>query len=492
MKKLLAVLTALTALCCTACNEKKTDTSENTPVEDATSAVSETDISEDKSETTETTDVSASTAKVTEDKSKTTTATTKASEDKGENKDNSDTSADSGSNSNSDAGFKNYTIADFKEIEVKLNDQETAPPVDFKEYDLSGITFEAKKSPCTLPENLKIENVCPISESVAQQTKMEHDEYCQQFLENCKPIFEAENKPLILYTAFDGENLYYLADYDIPCPHVSHNFEIFKYNPETKENTCIYEYSNGTEGITLADIKFFDDSLWLITVDNIESEPEVKTYRIDEASGEMKEDDFENEINIDFIADPHSNGYKYSAAVSYSEESEIRMEKEKRKMVAYTDKLKLETGINKCTPVLYTDKKMSFLQADTSVSILHTFDFEKMEKYTTNFGASDANRAYQLGNNVLVHYVGSQKCMYFIPELGAGFILQDVEQVSSPLGSNYYANNTSVSEYGDKLAITNFGTGMFNDFFANSSFLNDVYPPVEEDPMQKLYIFETD
>ena len=117
---------------------------------------------------------------------------------------------------------------------------------------------------------------------------------------------------------------------------------------------------------------------------------------------------------------------------------------------------------------------------------------EKMEKYTTNFGMADANRAYQLGNNVLVHYVGSQKCMYFIPELGAGFILQDVEKVSSPLGSTYYANNTSVSEYGDKLAITNFGTGMFYDFFANSSFFNEVYPPVEEDPMQKLYIFETD
>ncbi|MBO5343568.1 MAG: hypothetical protein J6A57_03895 [Ruminococcus sp.] len=479
MKKILAFLTVLTAIFCTACDNKQDNINDNPPVGDITSAVSETDISEDKSENTKT--------------------TSNVSQDKGESKENSDIPDDSDDDSDSSAELKHYTVSDFNEIKVNLNVQETAPPVEFKEYDLSGIVFEAKKSPCTLPENVKIENICPISEASAQQMKMGYEEYCQQFLEFYEPILEAENKPLILYTAFDGENLYYLADYDIPCPRVSHNFEIFKYNPETKENTCIYEYSDGKEGITIADIKFFDDSLWLITVENedsIESEPEIqtyriKTYRIDETSGKINEDVFENEINVDFIADSHSNSYKLAASVSYSEESDIRMEKENRKITAYTDKIKLETGINKCTPALFTDKKMCFLQADSDVSMLHTFDFEKMEKYTTNFGTADAKRAYQLGNNVLVHYVGSQKCIYFIPELGAGFVLQDIEKVSSPFGINYNATDTSVNVYGDKLAVANFDIGMYRDFYANNILLRDIYPPVEKDPLQKLYIFET-
>ncbi|MBR5512667.1 MAG: hypothetical protein IKV85_01620 [Ruminococcus sp.] len=448
MKKILAFLTALTALFCTACDNKQDSISENPPVGDVTSAVSDTDISV-----------------------------------------NTETSV----NSDSTTELKHYTINDFKEIKVKLNVQKTAPPVEFKEYDLSGIEFEAKKSPCTLPENVKIENICPDSENFASSSKMEHEEYSKQFIENYAPVLESENKPLIMYTAFDGENLYYLADYDIPCPHVSHNFEIFRYNPETKENICIYEYSNGTEGITLADMTYFDESLWLITVTDIYSEPEIRTYRIDETSAKINEDVFEKEINIDFVVDPHSNGYKPIAFVNYSEESDIRMEKENRKMTAYTDKIKLETGINICTPVLSTDKRMCFLQSDSDVAILHTFDFNKMEKYTTQFESADANRAYQSGNNVLVHYVGSQKCMYFIPELGAGFVLQYIERSSSYLGTSFYINNTSVSEYNNRLALINFDTGINNDlYYINSMLRSTEYTPIENDPLQKLYIFETD
>lgn len=468
MKKILAFLTVLTAIFCTACDNKQDNINDNPPVGDITSAVSETDISEDKSENTKT--------------------TSNVSQDKGESKENSDIPDDSDDDSDSSAELKHYTVSDFNEIKVNLNVQETAPPVEFKEYDLSGIVFEAKKSPCTLPENVKIENICPISEASAQQMKMGYEEYCQQFLEFYEPILEAENKPLILYTAFDGENLYYLADYDIPCPRVSHNFEIFKYNPETGENTCIYEYSNGTEGITIVDLTYYDDSLWLLT---LESE-EIVTYRFDEASRKFNEDIFEKEIIIEALfSDVNLTNYKCTALISYSNESDIQLVKENRKVTAYTDTISLETGINKCTPALFTDKKMCFLQADSDVSILHTFDFEKMEKYTTNFGTADAKRTYQLGNNVLVHYVGSQKCIYFIPELGAGFVLQDIEKVSSPFGINYNATDTSVNVYGDKLAVANFDIGMYRDFYANNILLRDIYPPVEKDPLKKLYIFDT-
>ncbi len=484
MKKVLAFLTALTALFCTACDNKQDNSSEKPPVGDVTATTSAADISENtdenKGNSEDTTDISGGTEESNVD-----------SEDTSKDKDNPDASEENSDISEPASQLKQYIHEDFKKIAVNLNKQETAPPVEFKEYDLTGIEFKAKKSPCTLPENVKIENICPSSENMAGQLHMDHEEYCQQFLDFCEPILEAENKPLILYTAFDGENLYYLADYDIPCPRVSHDFEIFRYNPETKENACIYEYSNGTEGITIADMTYFDNSLWLITVDTVENTPEIKTYRIDETSGKMNEDIFEKEINLDFFADIHSNGYKSISAISYSGESDIRMEKENRKMTAYTDKIKLETGINKCTPILSTDKRMCFLQADSDVAILHTFDFEKMEKYTTEFETADANRAYQLGNNVLVHYIGSQKCMYFIPELGAGFILQDVERTTSPIGTQCFANDSSVSVYNNKLALTNFDIGMYRDFYYNNTLLRDIYPPVDKDPLQKLYIFDT-
>ena len=455
MKKVLAFLTALTALFCTACDNKQDSISENPPVEDITATTSAADISE--------------------------------------NTENPEVSDGNTVNSQPDTELKHYTINDFKEIEVKLNVQKTAPPVEFKEYDLSGIEFEAKQSPCTLPENVKIENVCPDAENTANRFKMEYDEYCQRFMKCYDFILGTTENPLILYTAFDGENLYYLGDYDIACPHVSHNFEIFRYNPETGENTCIYEYSDGTEGITMADMTYFDDGLWLITVDNIENEPEIKTYRIDETSGEMKEDIFEKEIYLDYFSDTQSTDYKSMAIVSYSEDSDIRMEKENRKMTAYTDKIKLETGINSCTLVSATDNRMSFLQADAEVSILHTFDFEKMEKYTTQFESSDANRAYQLGNNVLVYYAYNQKCMYFIPELGAGFVLQDIKRVSPPAGAPYYANDSSVSVYNDKLALTNFDIGRQRDLYHEYTVLSGIELFREyTNPLKKLYIFETD
>jgi hypothetical protein len=46
MKKVLAFLTALTALFCTACDNKQDSISENPPAEDITAATSAADISE--------------------------------------------------------------------------------------------------------------------------------------------------------------------------------------------------------------------------------------------------------------------------------------------------------------------------------------------------------------------------------------------------------------------------------------------------------------
>ncbi|MBR2955040.1 MAG: hypothetical protein IKC21_02615, partial [Ruminococcus sp.] len=431
MKKVLAFLTALTALFCTACDNKQDSISENSPAEDITATTSAADISE--------------------------------------NTENPEASDGNTINSQPDTELKHYTINDFKEIEVKLNAQKTAPPVEFKEYDLSGIEFEAKKSPCTLPENVKIENICPDAEINANSFKKEFDEYCQQFLKNYAPIIESENKPIIRFTAFDGENLYYLGDYDIACPKVSHNFEIFRYNPETGENVSIYEYSDGTEGVAIADM-VYNNGLFLFT---LESEG-LKTQKFDDKTGEFVDaaDSFAGQVSVGSIDDPiyRANSYKkyidLNMKLSDTNDYEVELARENGKITAKSNSYTLETGIPLCKKILSDENRLILLQSDNYYSVLHTFDFEKMEKYTTDLSSPMDNvNAYPIGKNVLIYYDYKQRYMYFVLELGAGFNLYEESSPTESLTSstmdvdNHFCVDQSLLGISDnELAVLNFET----------------------------------
>ncbi len=473
MKKVLAFLTALTALFCTACDNKQDSISENPPAEDITAATSAADISE--------------------------------------NTENPEVSDGNTVNSQPDAELKHYTINDFKEIEVKLNAQKTAPPVDFKEYDLSGFEFEAKKSPCTLPENVKIENICPDAEINANNFKTEFDEYCQQFLKNYAPIIESENKPKIRFTAFDGENLYYLGDYDIACPKVSHNFEIFRYNPETGENVSIYEYSDGTEGVAIADM-VYNNGLFLFTLES----DGLKTQKFDDKTGEFvyAADSFAGQVSVGSIDDPiyGANSYKkyidLNMKLSDTDDYEVELVRENGKITAKSDSYTLETGIPLCKKILSDENRLILLQSDNYLSVLHTFDFEKMEKYRTDLSSPMDNvNAYPIGKNVLIYYDYKQRYMYFIPELGAGFYLYEESSPTDPLTSstlyvdNHFCVDQSLLGISDNgLAVLNFETLdpdiylFWNGFFDGTPYekIASEYAESNTNPLKKLYIFETD
>ena len=473
MKKVLAFLTALTALFCTACDNKQDSISENPPVEDITATTSAADISE--------------------------------------NTENPEVSDGNTVNSQPDTELKHYTINDFKEIEVKLNAQKTAPPVEFKEYDLSGIEFEAKKSPCTLPENVKIENICPDAEINANSFKKEFDEYCQQFLKNYAPIIESENKPKIRFTAFDGENLYYLGDYDIACPKVSHNFEIFRYNPETGENVSIYEYSDGTEGVAIADM-VYNNGLFLFTLES----DGLKTQKFDDKTGEFVDaaDSFAGQVSVGSIDDPiyRANSYKkyinLNMKLSDTNDYEVELVRENGKITAKSDSYTLETGIPLCKKILSDENRLILLQSDNYYSVLHTFDFEKMEKYTTDLSLPmDSVNAYPIGKNVIIYYDYKQRYMYFVPELGAGFNLYEESSPTESLTSstlyvdNHFCVDQSLLGISDnELAVLNFET-LYPDFylFWNGFFdgmphekVASEYAESNTNPLKKLYIFETD
>ncbi|MBR5512666.1 MAG: hypothetical protein IKV85_01615 [Ruminococcus sp.] len=474
MKKFLAFLTALTALFCTACDNKQDSISENPPVGDVTASVSETDISEDKDGNTETS-----------------------------------------VNSDSTTELKHYTINDFREIKVNLNVQDTPPPVEFKEYDLSGIEFEAKKSPCKLPENVKIENICPDSENIANRFEMEHEEYCQQFIEDYAPILEAEEKPIILYTAFDGENLYYLGDYDTACPATSHNFEIFKYNPETGENVSIYEYSHGTEGVSIADM-IYNNGLVLLTF----GADSLKQSVFDEETGEFvfSDDLFVGHIDIKSVAQPgYTSSYKKHITLHYTladkEEPTVELVRKNDKITAKTDRYTLETGISNCQTVMSDESRLILLQAEDSYNVLHTFDFEKMEKYTTDLSMQrNQVKAYPMGKNVIIYYDYIQQYMFFIPELGAGFNLNDTDSytysstdsmININIDTSLRVEQSLIGVSDNGLAILNYET-LFSDFYyfiyekpfiyEDSSTMDicDHYAPSKNNPLKKLYIFEAD
>ncbi|MBQ3138218.1 MAG: hypothetical protein IJB68_01740 [Ruminococcus sp.] len=502
MKKVLAFLTALTALFCTACNEKNDNISENPPVGDVTSAVSETNISENKGENTETSEVSEENSVI----------------------------------SQPVAGLKHYALDDFKEIKVNLNMQDSPPPVTFKEYDLSGIEFEAKKSPCKLPENVKIENIYPESHLFAELLLLDHEEYKQKFIsEDYALVLEAEEMPLIPFSAFDGENIYYLGDYDTVCCNVSHNFEIFKYNPETGENISIYEYSDGTEGVAIADMIYYDDSIWVLTlisdaltttdrvsfITDMKSQ-EIKTYRLDETSGELKEDLLEKEFKINSISlDGYSITCKRNVDLEYPEEKGIKFVRENNQLTAETADFTLETGILDCYPVLFTDKRLCLLKSDVYSATLYTFDFEKMELYTTELQVYDFENknecpivhadncveAFAVGEHILVHYTHSHQYMYFIPELGAGFGIKntelaskDIRQFISPHNTTYRTDHSQHSIYNNSYAILNYDSLVHNFYLSsnkhhfsyNNHYNLDVYTPSITNPLKKLYIFETD
>lgn len=477
MKKVLAFITALTALFCTACDNKQDNISDNPPVGDVNSAVAEADISENTGENTEKSEVSGENSVI----------------------------------SQPAAGLKHYTLDDFKVIKVNLNIQDSPPPVTFKEYDLSGIEFEAKKSPCKLPENVKIENICPLSKAAANEQKMEHEEYCQKFIESYATILEGEDRPLILYTAFDGKNLYYLADYDIVCPNQSHNFEIFKYNPETGESISIYEYSDGTEGVAIADM-VYNNGLFLFTLES----DGLKTQKFDNKTGEFvyAADSFAGQVSVGSIDDPiyRANSYKkyidLNMKLSDTNDYEVELVRENGKITAKSDRYTLETGIPLCKKILSDENRLILLQSDNYYSVLHTFDFEKMEKYTTDLSSPMDNvNAYPIGKNVIIYYDYKQRYMYFIPELGAGFNLYEESSPTEPLTSstlyvdNYFCVYQSLIGISDnELAVLNFETlvpdiyRFWNGFFDGMPYENiaSEYAESNTNPLKKLYIFETD
>lgn len=370
--------------------------------------------------------------------------------------------------------FTEYNAEDFADISVKLNKQETEPPIGVTEYDLSGIDFEEKQSPCKLPENReKYVSLPPWREDIDIET----------FLEEYKETLDTPCKPDIDITAFDGENLYYLADYDNFCDQFtnnSHCFEIYRYSPKTGENTCIFEYSDTAEQYSPSQIKWHNGSLWLMSVWTI--------YRLDEEKGELT-DAFtfpssqystcyihEGEqlmVESAFYADNVSHTlWEYSDSENkwvelYSGETLPKMycgkivseTVENRTANIECEDFLLRTGLRGASLEASTENNLFFLVNDSTSTILYTYNLPKKERYTLDLSDLGGNiRIYPIGDNILISNSDGYYA-YIIPELGALFNLMTPDYTNySHMNYNIYSR---ISTYGDKAAITRFNRPIY-------------------------------
>lgn len=393
--------------------------------------------------------------------------------------------------------FTEYNAEDFADIPVKLNKQESAPPIGVRSCDLSGITFEEKQSPCKLPEN---------REKCYDNTFWTDIMSFDKFLELSQDALNTPSEPAIGITAFDGENLYYLANYDNFCQSsISHCFEIYRYSSETGENTCIFEYSDTAEQYSFYQMEWHYGSLWLMS--------DTTIYRLDEEKAELTDvftfpdsqyntfSQYEGERLL-VLSASYADKASYTLWEYKDNENEwvelyngetmpkmycgkiVSETVENRTVNIECEDFLLRTGIRGASLEAASKNNLSFMVNDNTSSFLYTYNLPKKERYAldlSNFGG--LIQAYPIGDNVIISN-GDGYYAYIIPELGSFFSLTNsniTEKINGDL--NRYNNNYScISVYGEKAAITK---SEYAGYYSSRGMTSD---DSDEPPLKKLLI----
>lgn len=412
-----------------------------------------------------------------------------------------------------DLPFREYKAEDFTDIKVKLTMQQTAPPVKVEEYDLSWIEFEPKIPLCALPENRSIEKFMPYYRSDAENYDMTSEEYAEEYMKLYEPLLDKPVYPSIECITSDGENIYYVAKYDKCCYFKAHDFEIYRCNPETKENECIFTYSDTDVSFSVYDMAYYDGELWIIG-DYDKSRDNVIHYgdRIsaegcnnsDESSDEPMEGIFRadtetNTLELVFGTDDNTEMLMFyqtdekrlisSFALFGNTENELKFYEckgnaweeihspenntcellnddfvtsyEKNKsLFTECSRFTLDTGLRSANLAAISDNRATYLLNDSLSTILYTYDFEKMERYIIDLTSYGREYGYYgAGDNILLHQPAGKSGMYIIPELGAAF---EIFRADFEPGMDYRSGEVYISHNicntNGKIAIIEKGT----------------------------------
>lgn len=356
--------------------------------------------------------------------------------------------------------FVEYHESDFTDVPVKLNKQDTAPPITVNSYDLTGIDLEEKLSPCKLPENC--DKFLP---QVIFEGRNMHLKYGGEPNPNAeKNYYDAllvPTLPSIAAEAFDGENLYYIADYDNICGgYSSHCYDIYKYSTETGENTCVYSYSDNSAD-TSVDSPFammcHNGSLWLLQLNE-----EYAIFRLNEEKGEFTdfhefpdasissfyqygedklivafadypktEDDTSTEYTLWQYMDDSgewSEIYKSETMPIMSCGKLITESVDSRNAKIEGEDFMLQTEIRGAELKAASENCMTFLSSDSISTIMYTYNLKAKERYVLD--VSNLNQymsVYPMGDNLIMGGINSNHYYYAIPELGSYFSLMKGE-----------------------------------------------------------------
>ncbi|MBR3900569.1 MAG: hypothetical protein IKJ60_03355 [Ruminococcus sp.] len=412
-----------------------------------------------------------------------------------------------------DLPFREYKAEDFTDIKVKLTMQQTAPPVKVEEYDLSWIEFEPKVPLCALPENRSIEKFMPYYESDAENYDMTPEEYAEEYMKLYEPLLDKPVYPSIECITSDGENIYYVAKYDKCCNYKAHDFEIYRCNPETKENECIFTYSDTDVSFSVYDMAYYNSELWIIG-EYDKSRDNVIHYgdRIsaegcnnsDESSDEPLEGIFRadketNTLELVFWTDDNSTMQMFyqtdekrliSSFVTFGNtENELKFYEYKgnaweeihslenntcillnddfvtsyeknKSLFTECSRFTLDTGLRSAYLAAISDNRATYLLKDSLSTILYTYDFEKMERYIIDLTSYGREYGYYgAGDNILLHQPAGKSGMYIIPELGAAF---EIFRADFEPGMDYRSGEVYISHnicnVNGKIAVIEKGT----------------------------------
>lgn len=491
MKKTIAFLTALAVICCSSCS--KTKKSEPSEIESApsTSAQTEAEAVEDVT-TAEKSDVT------TLQGMKTSTAP--------DNKSESATTVKPQSIEELSAvtEYREYHAEDFTNITMNVSKEETMPPVDIKIYEDIELNLPEKIPSCSASEHFTIENIEPNYKEFADMMGISAEEYKSDILARYKYFENLSVFPNIEHVTFDGENIYYLANYDKRCVEnngQSHCFAIYRYNPETGENTAILEYNNAEKSYEVNNVKmkYHKGKLWFISGENLSQK-----YTVSRLDLETKTVDYEKEMNGEYFnfgfyvdnseiltvilvgTDGETTDFEYYGFDESRQELvefEVSREniyedyqqfykgrvvstyKEDKRIVTECDHFRLETDLRVAELIGATEKSASYLVEDSVSTIIYTYNFEKMERYTldmTSFGTSFS--AYLSGDNIILN--NRLSVFYVIPEIGAVFNISSQSRDEENYDSlNFYNFEQSCG----KMLIAERKAGYYGSFYEGAA-----------------------
>lgn len=494
MKKTIAFLTALAVICCSACNkassESKSEVVGDTTV-NPTQSAEETDVAAtekstetEKSEKSDNGTASQKTEAVTENKSEPPTA-------------NAD--APSIEELSKVTEYREYHAEDFYDITVKASKHDTSPPVDISFYEDIEISFPEKIPSCFAPENFTIEKIAPNYKEVAEMMGISAEEYMAELIAQEKIFENLSVYPNIEQITSDGENIYYIANYDKRCINhrgYSHCFTIYRYNLETGENTAILEHDNAEKSYQVNNMKmkYHKGKLWFISNNSLSAEYKISRFDLESKTvdyekiiegnyfnfgfcddnseiltiilvgGDGETTDFEfygfDEVKQELIEFADSRENIHEDYQQFYKGSVVKTYKEDKKIVSECDHFRLETGLRVGELIGVTDKTASYIVNDSASCIIYTYNFEKMERYTidvTSFGTEFGG--YLSGDNVILNM--GEYTLLVIPEIGAVFQVLDPNMDMYNNSSWTYVNFEPI---GDKMLIYNQKT----DYYSSS------------------------